>query len=55
MSNFIDDKVAEVIAAKQAGDPQAAANAIKEALLENDGDLTTTLQQMNAAAARQTR
>lgn len=53
--SFIDKKVAEVIAAREAGNPQAAANAIKEALLEDDGDLTTTLQRMNESAARQTR
>ncbi|MFF4360850.1 hypothetical protein [Streptomyces sp. NPDC001604] len=54
-SKFINDKVAEVLAAKERGDVQGVANAIKEALLENDGNLTATLQQMNAAADQQTR
>lgn len=52
-SKFIDDKVGEAIAAMDAGDDQALAHALIEAISENDAPFEQTIADMTDAANRQ--
>ncbi|MEU5664740.1 hypothetical protein [Streptomyces longwoodensis] len=50
---FINDKVAEMLAAKDSGDDQALLGALTEAISENDKSPLETLAQMTEAARQQ--
>ncbi|MER7901343.1 hypothetical protein ABTX62_36160 [Streptomyces sp. NPDC096046] len=52
-SKFIDDKVGEAIAAADAGDDQALAHALIEAISENDAPFEQTVLAMTESANRQ--
>ena len=54
MSDFIEDKARQALAARDAGNTEAIGHAVIEAVLENDGTFAETMQAMTAAVRRQT-
>ncbi|EFE72629.1 predicted protein [Streptomyces viridosporus ATCC 14672] len=54
MSDFIETKAGEALAARDAGDTQGIAHALIEAIAENDGTFAQTITALTAAVRRQT-
>lgn len=55
VSKFIDDKAAEALAARDAGNTEAIGHALAEAILENNAPIEETLKAMTDAVNRQSR